>query len=214
MLSFVSDNSLDGFSKGGDMQKIRIVLFLFPFVLLASFAVASNFEQALQAHDSGDFKKAHKLWLIDAEQGDAAAQINLGAMYNLGQGVPQDYKESVKWYRLAAEQGNAQAQTKLGIMYNLGKGVPQDYKASVEWFRLAAEQGDAHAQYNLGLMYLNGYGVVQSYEDAYAWWVVAAANGSESASGNMRVAQGGQMTAKQIEKGQQLAKEIWTRLGN
>ena len=103
------------------MQKIRIVLFLFAFVMLASFAVASNFEQALQAHDSGDFKKAHKLWLIDAEQGDAAAQVNLGAMYNLGHGVPQDYKESVKWYRLAAEQGNAQAQTIWGLCITWAK---------------------------------------------------------------------------------------------
>jgi len=57
MLSFVTDKSSMDFFKGEAMQKIRIVLLLFAFVLLASFAVASNFEEALQAHDSGDFKK-------------------------------------------------------------------------------------------------------------------------------------------------------------
>jgi len=196
------------------MQKIQIGMVLFTFLASVSFAVANNFEDALQAHDSGDFKTAHKLWLIEAEKGEADSQVKLGIMYNLGNGVPQDYQVAVKWYRLAAEQGNAQAQFNLGIMYNLGKGVPQDYQEAVKWFRLAAEQGDAHAQYNLGLMYLNGYGVLQSYEEAYAWWVVAAASGSESARGNMRIAQGGQMTSAQIEKGQQLAKEIWTRFGN
>ena len=214
MVFFVSQKYLDGVFKGEVMQKIQAGIVLFAFVMLASLAAANNFEDALKAHDSGDFKKAHKLWLIEAKKGDAVSQVNLGIMYNLGNGVPQDYKEAAKWYRLAAEQGNAQAQSNLGIMYNLGKGVPQDYKEAIKWFRLAAKQGVAHAQYNIGLMYLNGYGVLQSYENAYAWWIVAAANGSESARGNMRVAQGGQMTPNQIEKGQQIAKEIWARLGN
>jgi hypothetical protein len=40
-----------------------------------------------------------------AEQGDAAAQYNLGAMYFRGQGITQDYKESAKWFTKAAEQG-------------------------------------------------------------------------------------------------------------
>ena len=42
-----------------------------------------------------------------AEQGNAAAQYNLGVMYDNGEGVPQDYAEAAKWYRLAAEQGEA-----------------------------------------------------------------------------------------------------------
>ena len=38
-----------------------------------------------------------------AEQGDAEAQVLLGAMYDFGDGVPQDDVEAVRWYRLAAE---------------------------------------------------------------------------------------------------------------
>ncbi len=40
-----------------------------------------------------------------AEQGDAAAQSDLGAMYANGQGVPQDDTEAVRWYRLRGRPG-------------------------------------------------------------------------------------------------------------
>ena len=43
-----------------------------------------------------------------AEQGDAAAQFNLGRMYE-----SIDLAEAAKWYRLAAEQGHAGAQSEL-----------------------------------------------------------------------------------------------------
>jgi TPR repeat protein len=52
-----------------------------------------------------------------AEQGFAEAQCNLGVMYRLGRGVPQDDAEAMRWYRKAAKQGNAQAQNGLIIMY-------------------------------------------------------------------------------------------------
>ena len=48
-----------------------------------------------------------------ADRGDAAAQINLGFMYETGAGVPQDEREAVRWYRLAADQGLAEAQSAL-----------------------------------------------------------------------------------------------------
>ena len=36
-----------------------------------------------------------------AEQGFAAAQLNLGALYQNGDGVPQDYVQAYLWYTLA-----------------------------------------------------------------------------------------------------------------
>ena len=41
-----------------------------------------------------------------ADQGDAKAQSNLGAMYCHGQGVAQSYKETAVWFRKAADQGH------------------------------------------------------------------------------------------------------------
>ncbi len=53
---------------------------------------------------------------VKAEQGDAAAQFNLGVMYSFGDGVLQDDKEAVRWYRKSAEQGVAEAQYNLGVI--------------------------------------------------------------------------------------------------
>jgi len=100
----------------------------------------------IQAYKAGDYKKALKIFKPLAEQGGAAAQLNLGNMYLYGEGVPQDYAEAVKWYRIAAEQGDAEAQAMLGIMYLNGEGVPQDNVQALKWLNLSASrsQGKDH----------------------------------------------------------------------
>ena len=75
-----------------------------------------------------------------AEQGDASAQYNLGAMYENGEGVPQDDQEALKWYRKAAEHRHAAAQNNLGISYEYGMGVPRDYVQAHKWYNLAASR--------------------------------------------------------------------------
>ena len=40
-----------------------------------------------------------------AEQGNANAQLTLGIMYNLGEGVPQDFAKAHQWFERAAEAG-------------------------------------------------------------------------------------------------------------
>jgi TPR repeat protein len=44
-----------------------------------------------------------------ADQGNAAAQSNLGLMYAIGQGIPQDYVSAHMWFNLAAATGNKDA---------------------------------------------------------------------------------------------------------
>ena len=120
---------------------------------------------AYEAFISGDYATALQELRPLAEQGDAVAQIALGAMYAKGNGVPLDDYEAVKLLRLAAEQGDAEAQTYLGVMYANGTGVPQDDKEAVKWYRLAAEQGHAKAQNNLGVIYAKR---TQNYKDCFA----------------------------------------------
>ncbi|MNF48082.1 putative beta-lactamase HcpD precursor [compost metagenome] len=91
--------------------------------------VYAGFDEGFSAFQRGDFTTALREWRPLAEQGNAAAQSNLGLMYAQGQGVPQDFKEAIKWYRLAAEQGAALAQSNLGVLYADGYGVPQ-----IEWW--------------------------------------------------------------------------------
>jgi len=71
-----------------------------------------------------DDAEAVKWYRRAADQGDAKAQDNLGAMYATGRGVPRDDAEAVKWFRRAAIQGDADAENNLGRMYAKGRGVP------------------------------------------------------------------------------------------
>ena len=134
------------------------------------------------------------------------AQYNLGGMYALGRGVPQDDAEAVKWYRKAADQGDAIAQHNLGVMYSDGLGVPQDYAEAVKWYREAADQGEAAAQVNLGVMYAIGQGMPQDPVQAHMWFNLAASQGDEDAvKGRELIAE--TMTPAQITEAQRLARE-------
>ena len=50
-----------------------------------------------------------------AEQGDAAAQYDLGSMYFYGEEIPKDNAEAVKWLRKSAEQGLAGARASFPV---------------------------------------------------------------------------------------------------
>ena len=150
-----------------------------------AFSWSADMEKGLAAAQSGDFATALREWKPLAEQGDAAAQNNLGLMYEKGLGVTQDFIEAMKWYRKAAEQGDADAQYNLGVMYDNGRGVTQDYAEAVNWYRKAAEQGYAFAQTNLGFMYDKGRGVIQDYKEAIKWYRKAAEQGDAKAQYNL-----------------------------
>lgn len=157
--------------------------------------------------------EAIKWYRLASVQGDAQAQISLGAMYASARGVQQDYVEAAKWFRLAAEQGNAIAQVDLGSMYDLGKGVPQDYAEAVRWYRLAAAQGSASAQLALGEQYELGHGVPQDFVMAHMWYNLATAHAPDPRSWllteatNRRDRLVNQMTPAQIAEAQKLARD-------
>ena len=159
-----------------------------------------GFSGVVSGQDEADFYETKRL----AERGLAFAQVNLGLMYDLGVGVPENKAEAARWYRLAAEQGYASGQYNLGLMYDLGEGVPGNDAEAVRWYGLAAEQGNALAQTNLGLMYANGEGVPQTNAIAYMWWSVAAAQGNESARGNRDIV-ADRLAPDQLARGQDMA---------
>jgi uncharacterized protein len=148
---------------------------------LALFGTAGPLEDGVAAYQRGDHVAAMQILRPLAEQGDAAAQANLGLMYDTGRGVPQDYAEALVWYRKAADQGYAVAQFNLGLMYANGRGVPQDDAQAVVWYRKAAEQGDAKAQFNLGRCYRAGCGVEKDEAEAVQWFRKAADQGHREA---------------------------------
>jgi uncharacterized protein len=111
----------------------------------AGSAAAGPVEDAAAAYRKGDYATALGLIRPLAEEGNVAAQFNLGVMYQLSHGVPQDNEAAVSWYRKAAEQGLAEAQYNLGVMYANGEGVAQDYAAAHMWFNLAAASRNRNA---------------------------------------------------------------------
>jgi predicted Zn finger-like uncharacterized protein len=118
---------------------------------------------------------------VNANNGDANAQLNLGRCYYYA----QDYKKAAKWYAKAAEQGLADAQWRLGSMFHEGQGVTQDYNEAVKWYTKAAEQGEPNAQCNLGAMFYTGQGVTQNYNEAVKWYTKAAEQGETDAQCNL-----------------------------
>ena len=121
-----------------------------------------------------DWQQAAFWYRKSAEQGDAEAQNNLGALYAKGQGVPQSDAEALHWYRLAAEQNDPEGISNLGTMYLQGRAVECDYDQAFKLFLKAANLGYAVAQNNLALMYANGEAVDKDYAWAYAWLDIAA----------------------------------------
>ena len=169
-----------------------------------------EYQEGVDAFENGIYLVAFEKWEPLATVGIPDAQHNLGALYEYGQGVPQNYPEAAKWYYRAAEQGHSIAQHNLGVLYANGQGVPQDYLEAEKWWRRSAEQRFVPAQIKLGTLYYHGYGVAQDYATAYAWFNLGAAQGDSNGQEN-RTILAKQMTAPQIERAQRLFREYYQK---
>lgn len=120
-------------------------LFLFFFVVLFSSPAHADFEAGRKAYAAGEYDKAFAEWQKSADEGDLAAQKNLGHLYRLGKGVPQDLTQAAYWYYTAAKEGSDKAQYNLGIMYLRGEGIPKNEEEGIIWLNRAAEKKNAKA---------------------------------------------------------------------
>ena len=92
----------------------------------------------------------------DAERGSLSAEIELGARYMTGDGVPRDPTAAAHWYEKAAQRGEPNAQNQIGYFYQSGIGVPKDLSRAMHWYQLSAASGDASAIVNIGVLYVIG----------------------------------------------------------
>ncbi len=102
------------------MRFIQVLALLLLSYSLLSFA-APTIEQGYDAYEAGDVAQAVHIWRTLAEAGDSTAQLNLGQLYRLGQGVEANDEEAAKWYTLAAKQGSDVAKHNLFLMGNEGR---------------------------------------------------------------------------------------------
>lgn len=115
---------------------------------------------------------------VQAEAGDARAQLNLGAAYDHGYGLPKDQEQALHWYQKAAEQGLAEAQFNLAHLLVDAEISPV---AAAEWMAKAAEQGMLDAQFLMGVTYAEGIGVEQDPLQGRLWLQRAIDAGHEEA---------------------------------
>ena len=82
--------------------------------------------------------------LSAAKSGDAAAQFNLGVLYDSrlddnGYAIEGNRTEAMKWLLAAAEQGLPRAQSRLAEMYVGVQAAPEDFIHACAWFLLASK---------------------------------------------------------------------------
>jgi TPR repeat protein len=87
-----------------------------------------------------------------AENGDVAAQSELGTIYFEGRppGLPQNIKKAHTWWKKAADSGDMEAQYRMGFFASPGIGemigVEGDEKEAFKYLEQAAESGHREAQ--------------------------------------------------------------------
>ena len=132
-----------------------------------------------------DYAEAIRWYRRAAEQGDAAAQNDLGSMYLNGFGVTKDTTEAARWYRKSAEQGVAIAQFNYAVRCLHGDGVERDDAEAVLWLSKAADQGHIAATGLLGTCYRFARGVKRNTVLAAQLHVKAARAGDVVSMGNL-----------------------------
>jgi uncharacterized protein len=130
---------------------------------------------------SQSMDKAIDWWKKAAAQNYAPAELNLGMVYESGQGgIEKNPQEAANWYRKAAALGDTQAETSLGDMYVTGRGVAKDPREAAKLYKAAVAKGYAPAFASFGYLYETGAGVPKDPVKAHMYYNVAAATSTGS----------------------------------
>jgi len=137
-----------------------------------------------------DFAEAHRLFMEEAENGNALAMHDLGRMHMDGLGMEISTEAAQEWYQksliafmaVESEKPRPYIQYRIGKLHNAGLGTPQDYSQAARWFEMAAEENHKYAQYSLAGLYYRGQGVSQDFARAFELYQKSAAQGNAYAS--------------------------------
>ena len=151
-------------------------------------AMAQHF-LAVCIYDGKDDRHALELLRESAAQGNALAELDLGARYATGKGVAQDRYAAIRYYRKSAAKGCVASIATLASYYSYGErfGLVQDYVKSAKLMRVAAERGDVCAQLEMFCKYLEGRGVERDLGEALMWCRLAADRGYAPAETEMAI---------------------------
>jgi hypothetical protein len=90
------------------------------------------------AFDRANMATALKVWMPQAEAGDANAMNYVGEIYEKGLGTTADFALAKTWYEKSAAKGSSSAMINLGSLYERGLGTNADMVQAMNWYRRAS----------------------------------------------------------------------------
>jgi localization factor PodJL len=132
-------------------------------------------------------RSTEDLLLELAQNGQAAAQHEMGTRLLEGRNMARDTAQAQDWLRKSAEQNYAPAQYRLGTLYEKGIGVVADPKTAALWYGRAAEAGHVRAMHNLGVLLADGLEGKPDYAGAARLFRKAAEHGLRDSQYNLAI---------------------------
>ena len=132
-------------------------------------------------------RSTEEILLELAQNGQAAAQHEMGTRLLEGRNLPRDPVQALDWFRKAADQNYAPAQYRLGTLFEKGVGVSVDMKTAALWYGRAAEAGHIRAMHNLGVLLADGLDSKPDYTGAARLFRKAAEFGLRDSQYNLGV---------------------------
>lgn len=160
----------------------------FIFCLLFIFnssARADVMETARQAYLAEQYSEAEKIWVKQAESGNATAQYNLALQYNSGKGLPRNVPMSEHWLKQSANENLVDAYASLNNkVLQPGQGYQVNFDTGPEYWLKSQQPGSYTIQIassrnksliekyytELGVQRLGGY--FQYKRDGALWYVL------------------------------------------
>ncbi len=159
---------------------------------IAAPAQADDIEAGRAAIVAGDYSKALDILRPMAAQGDAAAEVALGAMYAQGLGVPADLDIARDWFSRSARQGNEKAKFNLlhvADVYLYGKASERRCTDALAVITELVGMEYVAAYTTAGNFFYEGCEEVAARPaEAIGWWREAASEGDPIAMVNLGVA--------------------------
>ncbi len=157
---------------------------------------SEDLSNAISSFESEDYEKSVSLFEELANQGNRAAQYNLGIIYEIGVGGLRDDHRAEDWYRKAAENGLPEAQ------YGLATILAADYMQQIEKDRYTPDIGNTTPDER-----------EQKFLEAYKWLLLAEKAKHRNVSTALRRFRKN-MTQSQIEAAQRMAENEQPRGGS
>ena len=146
-----------------------------------------RFQDAVEAYDSRQYRKAFDIWLPLARNNDPAAMRNVAHMLRRGLGVERDINRAVYFYQRAADMGLMGASANLGLIYltglegdDFGPAIAQSDDLATRFLVPPAQAGHILAQYLLAGLHEKKEGR-DDQELALYWYGKAALAGHDDA---------------------------------